>query len=633
MKRCLAWSTAPAPLVEPSHTHLFFPTPCGVFCGLTQPPIKNSLSATYRMASTPDTPDWSLLPDQPAEFFGLEGEFDANDLKRSYNRFLKKFKPEKAPDEFQRIRQAYESVERMLRYGFRPSVGPLGFTFGEGDTPRIFELTPAGPEEETVYHAGLGNGRGPASPTSGPTLLERLESQSLDEIIASFGAESTLKPRDVIHLAILRDARSSGTSTEFFDTLLAGLERYPSDPALIAVMGEHLNHSPVGSRLLKELRAIAKALRGPSFYPVTEAAWDRLVMALPFPRFRQALVDCELELPAGDSPHRAVFLAHLLQRAVWKADEAWVDEMLGVFDARMVDEVPRVLPDVEFAEALWKYVRDPVRLADDSPERQRFDQLLQNITGSSGEAAYADFLRFHVEVEQDEATWIEAFPVRIGEDSSSALNLYRRFEARVAGHLVEGLDRTDPLGDGQRLHVALRAMDEGIRGFSPTALVWEFFWHCRNCNARVPWAGIIAALVIVLLWIPLTLVFPVGSGRSQGAAQVNHPLALSISLMFGLGLAAGWWLSHPVREWVELRLVAIENRLASGLYRRKYRPALLGIFGRLRWGFDTSLRMLEYAKQEFRQQNLPPATLRMLDLWSRDLGVALVMTARRYLAP
>jgi hypothetical protein len=38
--------------------------------------------------------------------------------------------------------------------------------------------------------------------------------------------------------------------------------------------------------------------------------------------------------------------------------------------------------------------------------------------------------------------------------------------------------------------------------------------------------------------------------------------------------------------------------------------------------------MLQYAKED-----LSPAALRMINLWSRDLGVALVMTARRYLAP
>ncbi len=290
-----------------------------------------------------------------------------------------------------------------------------------------------------------GGGRHPSgdrreSRPLGPTLLERLETESLDDVIASLRQEPSLKPRDYVHLAILVDARSSGKGTEFFDTLLEGLEKWPSDPALVAVMGEHLNHTPLGDRLLRELSTIAKTLRGPSFYPVTEAAWDRVVTGLPFPKFRQALADCELELPAGDTPHRAVFLAHLLQRAVWKADEAWVEEALAVFDARMVDEVPLVLADVELAEALWRYVRDPVRLADDSPERKRFEKLVRAFTENSGDAAYAEFLRFQVLVERDRDAWIEAFPVRVGEDSSSALDLYRRFESRVGGHLREGVD-------------------------------------------------------------------------------------------------------------------------------------------------------------------------------------------------
>ena len=57
----------------------------------------------------PAGPDWNLLPHSPEEFFGLETGYDRKDLKRKYNQFLKQFKPEKHPQEFQRIHPMNQS--------------------------------------------------------------------------------------------------------------------------------------------------------------------------------------------------------------------------------------------------------------------------------------------------------------------------------------------------------------------------------------------------------------------------------------------------------------------------------------------------------------------------------------------
>ncbi len=68
------------------------------------------------MAEPPDEPRWDLLPHDPVRFFALADGFNRNDLKRAYNRLLRRFKPEKAPEEFQRIRAAFEELDENLRY-------------------------------------------------------------------------------------------------------------------------------------------------------------------------------------------------------------------------------------------------------------------------------------------------------------------------------------------------------------------------------------------------------------------------------------------------------------------------------------------------------------------------------------
>ncbi len=62
----------------------------------------------------PDNPaDW---PDDPFELLGIDYESDEKTARRSYIRLIRRFKPEHAPQEFQRIREAYESVKKAIEY-------------------------------------------------------------------------------------------------------------------------------------------------------------------------------------------------------------------------------------------------------------------------------------------------------------------------------------------------------------------------------------------------------------------------------------------------------------------------------------------------------------------------------------
>ena len=68
------------------------------------------------MTDTP-TPDWNFLPQSPERFFCLNSGFESEELKRAYGAFVRQFKPDKFPNEFKKIRAAYEQLDRNLRYG------------------------------------------------------------------------------------------------------------------------------------------------------------------------------------------------------------------------------------------------------------------------------------------------------------------------------------------------------------------------------------------------------------------------------------------------------------------------------------------------------------------------------------
>lgn len=77
-----------------------------------------------------DLREW---PDDPFLLLGVARDVDAKEAKRAYVRLVRKFKPEHEPDKFQRIRGAYEHIEKLivLRERFGVDLGGDYETDGE----------------------------------------------------------------------------------------------------------------------------------------------------------------------------------------------------------------------------------------------------------------------------------------------------------------------------------------------------------------------------------------------------------------------------------------------------------------------------------------------------------------------
>lgn len=55
-------------------------------------------------------------PEDPAELLGVDDDVDRKTLRRVYSRLVKHYKPEHAPEQFQRIRDAYESMLELVSW-------------------------------------------------------------------------------------------------------------------------------------------------------------------------------------------------------------------------------------------------------------------------------------------------------------------------------------------------------------------------------------------------------------------------------------------------------------------------------------------------------------------------------------
>ncbi|MBA4064902.1 MAG: hypothetical protein C0501_14545 [Isosphaera sp.] len=92
----------------------------------------------------PDDPrQW---PADPFRVLGVEPGVAEADIRRAYTRLIRRFKPEHAPEQFRRVREAYEQALEMTRWG---GWTPPAFTVTvqSGDEPAPRPAAPADPQD------------------------------------------------------------------------------------------------------------------------------------------------------------------------------------------------------------------------------------------------------------------------------------------------------------------------------------------------------------------------------------------------------------------------------------------------------------------------------------------------------
>ncbi len=67
--------------------------------------------------SVPDLPDdCSFWPGDARTLFGLAPDASRRDLKRAYSKLIRRFKPEHAPEQFRRLREAFEELDQQFEW-------------------------------------------------------------------------------------------------------------------------------------------------------------------------------------------------------------------------------------------------------------------------------------------------------------------------------------------------------------------------------------------------------------------------------------------------------------------------------------------------------------------------------------
>lgn len=519
------------------------------------------------MTESAEPPRWDLLPHDPEAFFGLEAGFDRTALKRAYNRYLKQFKPEKFPEEFQRIRAAYEALDQELRYGAHESRGPSlqPYRWNPASEPPSSEASPATgtpAQSETVSER-------PSPRPAPPPLHLRLEQESPQVLYESLKGQSGKSPYDYFCLALIGDALPDADDLRFVKWVLSGLKEHPRDPALFHLLYEYLRTALPPEAAGKALLAVSQVVQGDRFYFLTEPVWDLLLNSAPFKTFRETLKTCESRQPVHEIFGRKTFYLHLLRKALWKADDDWLAEGFALLDEAGGELPPSLEWDLEVLTLLWAYREQREQFLDGSPLRNAVDRVLKIYCEEDDAAVERAFLTFQLRAAADADEVLETFPFD-DEESDPCVVVWQVWcwiEAEVSGRI--GINRSDEdLQPKQKR--SMRKWLEAMEARGNSSLGGQV-WDILSVGVGFSQMGA-TALVFFLVFSLIFLIWPT-------APSFMILLDIVVSVLVGYfggrlifhRLIAPWWKRYCRRKGRNIYVGIWRPELASYLQQTRLR--------------------------------------------------------------
>lgn len=271
-----------------------------------------------------DVPDWKLLQTDPIKFFGLPAPFDRTQLKRAYNSWIKKYKPDSFPKEFQRIREAYERLEAQLRSAIDDQAERHQTPFTSNESSPFGENTDASSfvSASRLHDAIHSNSHD----------LENLpdSEKSAEELFGRLIAKKSKSPRDYYKLAVLSDLfhpPSDSKSRSFTDWLAEGLISNPKDFWLKDLFLAHATESELDQQHLKTLlQDLAERSTADIYFSVSAPLWKRYVLISEWSDFEKTLQECDSKIGIENSISRTAFLVQLLRSSLFKAPKYWLEK-------------------------------------------------------------------------------------------------------------------------------------------------------------------------------------------------------------------------------------------------------------------------------------------------------------------
>ena len=401
--------------------------------------------------------NWKLLPHDPRGFFGLGDTFERKELKRAYNVFLKQYKPEKFPEEFKRLRAAYEALDRELRYGQAATVQTLR---------QEYEWTQITSKATTDAQTNAADSS-ENSVVESEAFHQRLKQESPAVIYKELLNRQNKTPYEYFTLALTADVVTEKPLL-FYQWIATGLKDHPEDRGLLNLLKEYFE-TPIDVTFLpKILIATSKIVTTDRFYFLTESCWQQLLSKADFRVFQSTLHQCESNLKLFDDRGKHAFYSHILKHAIWKANDQWLE---GVFNF-LNHNTSGLNPNSDYTLYLLEKMRDfrskSEKIVGSNPIRQKIRDTIVEYYSNDTEIGDRLVLECQLDFGDSPDAILRAFPPDLlQKDDSGAESMWAIWNA-ISEEVLErnGLTPPDvnPSKFMSRLHRLMKDLDS----------TWEF---------------------------------------------------------------------------------------------------------------------------------------------------------------
>ncbi len=402
----------------------------------------------------PETPNWNLLPGNPLKFFQLQRGCDQRALKRAYGKLIRQFKPERFPEEFKKIRAAYEQLQQEIEYGYWED---------EQETTPDDEIAIDAKSESGSDENSVENNDEPIiiqGPVSAPMNVSvesswktRLEKEQPEDLYAELEAKTPKQPDDFLKLAILSDVvidqPEPGEPPQFETWLLRGIEQATEPHILIQALSNYFEQLPEDrfideSHLAQYLLQLAEIITTHRFFRVTLPLWFELLREASFETFQETLDRCEVILFDPNEQEKLIFYVQMLNAMQWKIDEARrIAYSHGLYQPEFDELTDWLEMKKEYLESHYELLpfysldnifdeADLIRLyhnslgrflnQDHTILRRRFHEMLRDYILNTPEIAQEKLIQFQLSVLQDDSEILDCFSSTL--DEKNFLNLW-----------------------------------------------------------------------------------------------------------------------------------------------------------------------------------------------------------------
>jgi hypothetical protein len=366
----------------------------------------------------PDPAEW---PSDPYALLGVPRLAAPRDLKRAYTKLIRIFKPELYPDEFRRIRSAFEDAQRWAQFsGFVPEPQP------PEELPRPEPAPVAEPAE-------LEWPRTPRPKSVHDEAVELWDRAISGDVTGAYHGLTSLLDREpgtaslyarLYWLLVLEPAAAPGVQPA--EWLTRGLSRASDGSLLFALYRDEVRNNPDEAGTERGLRVVASDLPAGERVELAAARWDTLARVERWAHLREEWPVVRTALVAADETGWLRLVCTVAGWVEWDRSH-WATDAL----AAIVRKDLKSLEHLALRHSYWfdhfdqllAAVRSWKAVKREGPWAEEFLAAVRFGWGRPVSDVRPAIERTLRSMSEDPATWVRLFD-DVGPESSAALEAF-----------------------------------------------------------------------------------------------------------------------------------------------------------------------------------------------------------------